>query len=350
MHRTKKMIFYFLFYVTLGFIISVLQQIVLKGFPLRFDNFFWEEWLGSSIYIFLYIQMQRKILSSFTSAFKKEEKSVPLLTRYFFILQVAGFVLLMGFSTVFTALLHGKINIRLKDIVELRFIFVYFFFIHSVVYVTGVALRLYKLYIKEKDAKHYAEKSFLSAQLNMLRQQLNPHFLFNNLNIIASTINSNPKLAYDFTRSMASFYRKVLEAENAGWVLVKDELSTIEAYLYMLSVRFEEKISFKIEVSAFVKNNCSIPDFVLQPIVENAIKHNSFSKANPLVIEIINKDDETLLIKNSYLPKQGVDDSLGIGWFNIESRYKYLEAKAPLKYIEDNWFMVEVSLLKKIGS
>lgn len=342
----KKMIYHIFFYITLGFIISVLQQLVFQGFPVKIDSYFWEEWFGGSLYTFLYIQLQVRILKSFTTEFKRQEKSIPMIMKYFMVMQVLGFILLMVYSVAITSIIRGTINIKLKDIIQLRFIFVYFFFIHAVIYVTGVAIRLYRMYVTEKDAKHQTEKSFLSAQLQMLRQQLNPHFLFNNLNIIASTINNNPKLAYDFTRSMASFYRKVLETENAGWVKVKDELKTIQSYLYMLSVRFEDKLVYTIDVPDDVQTGFSVPDFILQPIVENVVKHNSSSKANPLQIIITTNESGNLLIKNNYQPKYSSNESLGIGWFNIESRYKYLNAKAPVKYIKDSWFCVEVPLLK----
>jgi two-component system, LytTR family, sensor kinase len=341
----KKMAYYFLFYLTLGFIISVLQQIVLQGFPLKMDGDFWEEWLGSSLYIFLFIQLQLIVLRHFITAFKQQENWAPFMMKYFLVIQSLGFVLLIVYSILITVVVNGRFDVRLKDIGQLRFIFVYFFFIHSVIYIAGIAVRLYKLYNKEKDAKHHVEKSFLSAQLQMLRQQLNPHFLFNNLNIIASTITDNPKLAYDFTKSMASFYRKVLETENAGWVTLKEELKTIGSYLYMLGVRFEDKLIFTIEVSEAMQHQFSVPDFILQPIVENAVKHNVCSKASPLRISITVNEPNTLVIKNNHQPKDAHTDSVGIGWFNIENRYKYLEATAPVKYIKDGWFIVEVPLL-----
>lgn len=342
-----KMIYHILFYVTLGFIVSMLQQMVFQGLPVKIDSYFWEEWFGSSLYIFLFVQLQRRILRSFLAEFKLREKSIPMIMKYFLITQVLGFVMLMIYSILITGLIRGSFNIRLKDLMQLRFIFVYFFFIHAVIFITGVAIRMYKLYITEKDAKHQAEKSFLSAQLLMLRQQLNPHFLFNNLNIIASTINHNPTLAYDFTRSMASFYRKVLESENAGWVSVKEELKTIKSYLHILSVRFEDKLSYSVDVDDQVQENYLVPDFILQPIVENVVKHNICSKLNPLRILITVNESGNLLIKNNHQPRDNQQESLGIGWFNIENRYKYLGAKAPLKYEEDGWFCVEVSLLRK---
>ncbi len=342
----RKMIYYFIFYIALGFILNVLQHIVLEGLPLKINHSLWEDWIGSSIYIYLYVLLQRSILKSFAKEFKKEQSYLPMIVRYFVLVQFFGILLLLIYSTTYTALLKRSLDIRFKDIEQLRFIFVYFFLIHTLFYIGGVALRLYDLYNKEKDAKHQAEKSFLSAQLQLLRQQLNPHFLFNSLNIIASTINNKPKLAYDFTKSMASFYRKVLETENAGWISLKEEIKTISSYLYMLQVRFEDKLVYKIEIPNSVQETYSIPDFILQPIVENAVKHNMLSKERPLEIIISINEDGKLIISNSYHPKDAKADSVGVGWFNIENRYKYLGAKAPIKFIQDGCFIVEITLIK----
>ncbi len=263
----RKMIYYFIFFIALGFIINVLQHIVLEGLPLRINHSLWEDWIGASIHIFLYVLLQRRILRSFAKEFRKGEAYLSMIVRYFVLIQFFGMLLMLIYSILFTVILKASINIQFKDIEQLRFIFVYFFLIQTVFYIGGVALRLYDLYNKEKDAKYQAEKSFLSAQLQMLRQQLNPHFLFNNFNIIASTINNNPKLAQDFTKSMAAFYRKVLETENAGWISLKDEIKTISSYLYMLQVRFEDKLVYQISIPDDDQETYSIPDFILQPIV-----------------------------------------------------------------------------------
>jgi two-component system, LytTR family, sensor kinase len=342
----QKVVYHIVFYILIGVFVSLLQVIVLNGFPLQLKNDFWGEILFSSLYVFFLIQLQKWLLKSFIVQFKRKGVAVESIIKYFLLIQVGGMVLLFVIGFLLNFVILGVVAFRLRELAQLRFILVYYFFINTVIYSIGIALRLYQLYNREKDAKHQAEKSFMSAQLQMLRQQLNPHFLFNNLNIIASTVNSNPKLAYDFTRSMASFYRKVLESENSGWITLKEELKTIRSYLYMLSVRFEEKLVYTIEIPDEVQENFSVPDFILQPIVENVIKHNHCSKASPLQIVIFMNDAKNLVIKNNYQPKESGAESLGIGWFNIESRYKYLEAKMPVKYLKEDWFYVEVTLLK----
>ncbi|TAF90362.1 MAG: hypothetical protein EAZ47_11120 [Bacteroidetes bacterium] len=340
-----KPLYHLIFYIITGTIVSILQVFVLSGFPLSFQDDFWGEILFACLYIFCLTQLQKRILTSSVSQFKRNTFSIEIFSKYFLLIQLGGLGILFLNGFLLEFIVTGKLNFKLRTFSQLRFILVYYFFINAIIYCIGIGFRLYKLYGKEKDAKHLAEKSFMAAQLQMLRQQLNPHFLFNNLNIIASTIHNNPTIAYDFTKSMAAFYRKVLEAENAGWIPLKEELKTIQYYLHMLAVRFEDKLAFSIDISEENKNNFSLPDFILQPIVENAIKHNECSRNKPLTINIYVADNGNLVIRNIFQPKLETDQNIGIGWFNIENRYKYLAAQAPIKYIKDGWFYVEVWLL-----
>jgi LytS/YehU family sensor histidine kinase len=149
---------------------------------------------------------------------------------------------------------------------------------------------------------------------------------------------------------MAAFYRKVLESENVGWVLLKEELKTIRYYLKMLTIRFEDKLVIRIEVDEDQQQQFLIPEFILQPVVENIIKHNECSRARPLHIQISVDGDGVLEVRNNIQLKDSRQDSLGIGWFNIESRYKYLGAQNPEKYEKEGWFYVKVPLAKTFNT
>lgn len=340
----KKYLFTYLMYLVLGCMVAVIQEIVLHGFPLQLGNEIWGEILYAFLYLSVLISFQKWLLSRHIRKEINEVFSVESLMKVFLWQQIAGFLWFFSLAVILELITTGKLPEGLKAVYQLRFILIYYFMLNALVFGVGISIRLYMLFSLEREAKHRAEKSYMSAQLQMLRQQLNPHFLFNNLNIIASTIHSNPQLAYDFTRSMASFYRKVLETEGSGWVTLRHELNTIRAYLYMLGVRFEDKLLFRIEVPEELQDQRHLPDFILLPVVENAVKHNLCSKKQPLEIVITLADDNTLLIKNSYQPRDASAESLGIGWFNIESRFQYLGGKTPVKYIRDGWFCVEVPL------
>jgi LytS/YehU family sensor histidine kinase len=114
----------------------------------------------------------------------------------------------------------------------------------------------------------------------------------------------------------------------------------------MLSIRFEDKLVIKIEAGEDQQQRYLIPEFILQPVVENIIKHNECSRAKPLHIIIRVTEEDALEVKNNIQLKDSKQDGLGIGWFNIESRYKYLGAESPEKYEKDGWFCVKVPLAK----
>ncbi|MBL0882251.1 MAG: histidine kinase [Chitinophagaceae bacterium] len=333
--------------IILGALISLVQDIVIHGLPLHFHENILGEILFSACYVYCFFWMTRFLMRGFFAKTIRGENGKTEVLFNFIKAELIGLVMLFLIGILLTVIIKGTFDIKLKELSEFRFIMVYYFFINAILFSVEVGLRVYRLYSHEKDAKHQAEQSFMQAQLQMLRQQLNPHFLFNNLNIIAATINANPKLAHDFTKSMADFYRKVLETERSGWITLKEELKTVRSYLYMLSVRFEDKINYEISIPEDIQMNYLVPDFILQPIIENIIKHNHCSKQEPLRIFIGLNDTMRLVISNNHNPKNVEAESLGIGWFNIQSRYKYLGAETPVKYILGKTFFVEISMIKQ---
>lgn len=332
--------------ITLGVMVSFLQELVLHGIPMNIKPAFAGEVIFAVLYMALFISIQRRLLARFDAQARIGSLDLNRITRYFLLLQVAGFALLFALGILMIVIVTGQWQFRLKDFDALRFILVFYFCLNTIIFSVGVAYRWNRMYRNEKEAKHLAEKAYMNTQLQMLRQQLNPHFLFNNLNIIAATIRSKPQLAYDFTRNMASFYRKVLEAEQSGFILLREELKTAGYYLYMLSVRFEDKLQYTIDIPEDVMDQTLVPDFILQPVIENIAKHNTASKHMPLQIIIQINAAGKLEVRNKYQPKDSSAESLGIGWFNIANRFKHLAGTAPVKYIDNGWFVVEIPLIQ----
>ncbi len=156
-----------------------------------------------------------------------------------------------------------------------------------------------------------------------LKNQVNPHFLFNNLNTLISFIEINPKKAVEFGHHLSNTYRHYLKNQNDDFVLLKEELEFIKEYLAIYKAKFENGFSF--EINALPKESEYILSLSLQEIVDNVFKHNSMDENSPLEIRI-STSANGLLIENSVSNKFS-DQSNQVGLENINKRYKILTNK-----------------------
>lgn len=183
----------------------------------------------------------------------------------------------------------------------------------------------------------------LENQIQILTQQLDPHFLFNNFNTLASLIEENPKNANLFLSKMSDVYRYVLQTQNQKLASVKEELNVIDAYVYLLRQRFGESVivSFNVSEESFLK---MIPVLSLQNLVENAVKHNIVSSDQPLHVQIFTTISG-LVVENNLQPKLNVEHSNKIGLKNIIDRYRLLNKESVLVEQKENSFRVTLPLL-----
>lgn len=161
------------------------------------------------------------------------------------------------------------------------------------------------------------------AEYLQLKQQVNPHFLFNNLNTLISFIEIDPKKAIEFGHHLSNTYRHYLKNQNDDFVLLKEELEFIKAYLEIYKAKFENGFTF--EIIAVPKENDYILSFSLQEIVDNIFKHNSIDENSPMEITI-SSSDNGLSIENSVSNKFS-EQSTQVGLENINKRYKILTNK-----------------------
>lgn len=175
----------------------------------------------------------------------------------------------------------------------------------------------------------------LRSQLETLKNQVNPHFLFNSLNTLASVIDEDTQIAKEFVLKLSQVYRYILQSNEKDIVTIEDELIFIRSYNYLLQIRYGENLKFKIDISKKYFTFC-IPPFVLQMLVENAIKHNVISTIKPLYVNIEIEDD-FLLVRNNFQPKTVHVDSNNIGLKNISDRYKLLAHK-EIEIIQNDYF------------
>jgi sensor histidine kinase YesM len=183
----------------------------------------------------------------------------------------------------------------------------------------------------------------LGAQYELLKQQVNPHFLFNSLNTLKAMVETGDREAVDFILKLSNFYRFTLESRKHDLIHVSDELEIVKAYLFLQNARFEGGFTFKDELNADILNTL-IPPFTLQLLVENCIKHNVVSIDKPLHIRLYAADDN-IVIENPIRLKTGERNSLGVGLKNIQLRYDHLLGKQIDIVNDGNLFQIKLPLI-----
>jgi hypothetical protein len=180
-------------------------------------------------------------------------------------------------------------------------------------------------------------------QNETLKSQVNPHFLFNSLNTVSSLIQSNPAKAEEFINNLSSVYRYILENGQKDKVPVQSELDLLNRYFDLHRVRDEEKISLSIDYSG--ADNYRILPVSLQILLENAIKHNTATRENPLKISVY-FEDQYIVVKNNLQKKATQLKSTGIGLRNLAERIRLVLGKALIIEENDNFFIAKIPLLK----
>lgn len=217
----------------------------------------------------------------------------------------------------------------------------------------GVALVLISLFTARswlyewKNAAIEAEQlrtEKLAGQYQSLKNQLNPHFLFNSLNVLTNLVYENADKSASFIQQLSKIYRYVLDVQQEELVCLADEIGFAQNYLSLQKLRFEENLNYEIKVNHI--NDYYLPPLSLQLLLENAIKHNVVSMEHPLKIDIFQNED-VLIVSNIFQPKEsGEVESSGIGLDNIRRRYNLMSDKTPDINNTGEKFEVKLPLLK----
>lgn len=185
----------------------------------------------------------------------------------------------------------------------------------------------------------------LAYKYESLRNQINPHFLFNSLNVLSDLVYDDQATAVKFIRQLSDLFRYVLDSRDKELVPLKDELEFIRSFTFLLKTRFEEKLKIDVDVQANPEEY--IVPMTLQLLIENAVKHNEVSEAFPLRISV-RKVNDCLEVENNLQPKNVGDDSKKTGLKNITQQFAFFSEK-PIKIItSDERYMVRVPILKSV--
>lgn len=182
------------------------------------------------------------------------------------------------------------------------------------------------------------------AELQLIKSQINPHFLFNNLNVLAALIMKDNKEANRFIEEFSKVYRYILSNHDKELVELKTELDFIKPYIFLLEKRFAEGLIITVHIDDSYFNQLIIPAS-LQMLIENAIKHNVVSRNKPLLIDVHTNGNNTIMVSNNLQAKQTTEHSTGIGLQNIIRRYQLVSNKQVIIDHNNKQFTVSLPLL-----
>lgn len=189
------------------------------------------------------------------------------------------------------------------------------------------------------------EKGMAVAQFESLKNQVNPHFLFNSLNVLSSLVHVDADLSEKFIDQLAKSYRYLLEQKDNTLVPLKVELDFVHSFIFLLKIRFEDKIQLEIDIPECF-HAMQIAPLTMQLLIENAVKHNRISKDEPLKI-FIGIEDHYLIVKNSLQVRINYAPSTGLGLKNIQNRYLILSADSPKFGPEGDYFVARIPLIEE---
>lgn len=217
----------------------------------------------------------------------------------------------------------------------------------SVVFITHTyeTVFLIKSWETDKTKSEQLEKANAQAQLEALKNQIDPHFMFNSLNTLSYLIEQDPVKAKLFNDNLADVFRYILYNKERNLVLLTDELAFTEQYFSLIKIRFGNSVVMKVTRTIEQTDHYLLPPISLQILLENAIKHNEFSDGTPLIIEV-SINDQAIIVENEIREKKQKKQSSHIGLQNLNERYKLTMEKEIVTETKNDMYTVCIPLLK----
>ncbi len=244
------------------------------------------------------------------------------------------YVILLIFDWVFNLHLLGK---DLGDTFQIAIIitFIISFFMHSRTFLLNWKQAIINSEILKKES--------IAAKYESLKNQVNPHFLFNSFNALSNLVYEDQDKAVLFIKQLSEVYRYVLDTRDKEVVTLEEEKKFLDSYLYLQQIRFGDKLKLQIELDDV---RSMVAPLVLQMLVENAIKHNIISEENPLTVRVYGKDGFIVIENNLQKKTIMQEDSPGIGLENIQKRYEFLSDK-KVEVIQNGMFTVKLPIISE---
>ena len=255
-----------------------------------------------------------------------------------------AFPSILGILSLNYVFLHKLSDIPMETITHQQFLYVYVMLtiLFGVVMSIVIAMNFFRNWRKSLVEVERLKHEKMKSDYRALQDQLNPHFLFNNFNMLISEIRRDPENAIHITERLADVYRYVLESKNFETVSLSDEVGFAGAIIFLYRVRFGESLIIEVGLPDEVMEY-RLPPLTLQILLENALKHNVVSVERPLRIGI-GVEEDYLVVVNTIQPRKSTY-STGLGLKNIKMRYAYLTERKVVIEAEEKQLKVKVPLL-----
>lgn len=299
------------------------------------------EFSGTVVFLFLVFIVHRGIsqiinssrIDNYSSVTKGLVEALLVIISTLILLYL---VLILPFTLVYPEIEIPADRIRFNNVVMAIIILFFYYYVERE--------RSKKQLHKEMLRTARLQKENYEAQFENLKNQVNPHFLFNSLNVLGSLIQTNPEKATEFTTKLSEIYRAFLRNSDKELITLQEELEIAGAYIYLIKTRFGDAIYFKKEIGEELEN-LLLPPGALQALLENAVKHNGSTRKDPLMVHI-KTEDNLLVVSNMLRPRKEEAAGTGTGLENIKNRYKYLSDKLPIFEKTEKEYVAKLPLLR----
>ncbi len=294
----------------------------------------------SFLFALILVYLDLQIINSLDKIFFLPEKLIPRIPIEFILTVLAG-VIIGSSVTILAGTLMPYEDGLLKNIINNSLITS----VINIILITAIeAIVWFKRSQQSLVRAEKLERENSQIRYETLKSQLNPHFLFNSLNVLSSLIKKDSDKAQNFVDEFSSVYRYTLDVIEKPVVELKEEIDFAKSFLFLQKIRFDNAVDMEINVDAS-KLTYLVPPLAIQTLLENAFKHNKATTDSPLKIEIHNEND-SLVVINNLQPKIKGADSKGVGLSNLKKRYELLGEKLPQFSVTEKEYIANIPLIK----
>jgi len=335
---------HFLFPVLLASLALVISHLVFESMVEKvaepnLNNFLFIRWLVYALLsIFISLFLLSKLLDKFLSW--KDYASIR------FVLQMlSGTALSLLCINLSYRIIKQQLTGAPADLSQIILLNIYGAAFILPIFSSYFGYRFLKAWKKSELESEKLSKENARSQLMSLRNHLDPHFLFNNLNILSSLMDKDIELSKSYLNKFAEVYRVILKTEYSDLTMVEDELDLISSYVYLIGIRFKDCVFFEFDIDKNLYNK-ALPPLTVQMLVENAIKHNTATVDKPVTIKIYSEGDKLIVSNNNQKKKYLPRERKATGILNIKRRYAFFTDKEVEVIDSDKDFVVILPLIE----